>query len=598
MKRSISLRIITFLLMLFAVFLLSTWTSFRINQQVDSAIRTVTDSYMDLEAQLVQVSSSVDAVESDTKMMSIDISGTTYMMTKSFEEDVSSGRENLKAMETACKSLNEDQLWDKFETWENYVELYFQRSEAMRTEYLAGNTAKSYLAYALVRDARLKMQSSNEAFQETLKSCISNQKELVMQVTQQATTMTYASLVLFVLVCALVVFMVLQTITLPMKRGNRKLKLILDDIEQSKGDLSLRIPKKYTDEYGQMVDGVNHFIESLQSIMLSIRDQSATLDHLSADISEKVLSCNNSASDMSSVMEELSASMQSISDTLERFKADAQTVLDSAGEIMNSAKSGDQMVQEIHTRAENISEETRKNKADALQMLSNIEESMKKAISDSEAVRDIQELTEKILEISKQTNVLALNASIEAGRAGEAGRGFGVVADEIRVLANNTKQTANEIQKISGVVMNSVGELVENSNGLMSYISKDIMNNFDGFVEMADQYRADAGSIKGFLTTFSSRSTELLGVADSLADGVNTVSTTVQQCTVGVTESSNSITTLVSEVGAIVTDVEGNQKIVDELSQEVGKFTNLEGKEDLEKPRLFKRKTKRGVQHE
>lgn len=583
MKRSISIRIMLFLLMLLAVFGLSTWENARINGEVKAAIRIVTDSYMELESQLVQVNAGIDAVESNTKIMSIDISGTTYLMTRSFEEELESGRKDLTDMEVSCQSLNEPQLLEKFENWKKYVELYFDRADSMRTEYLDGNVSKSYLAYALVRDARLKMLDASGEFEDFLKVCIGAQNDRVEDVTMRANTMIYTSLGVFVFVCVLVVFMVIWTITLPMKRGNKKLKKMLEDIQQSRGDLSLRIPKKYGDEYGKMVEGVNHFIDALQNIMLSIRDNSVGINRISEHIGEKIGSCNRSASDMSSVMEELSASMQSIAGTLDHFREDAKTVLDTASEIRTSAQSGDKMVQEIHTRAESISEETRKNKADAKQMVSGIEESMKKAISDSAAVRDIQELTETILEISNQTNMLAINASIEASRAGTAGRGFAVVADEIRKLADNTKKTANDIQKISGIVMEAVGELVEKSNGLMSYISKDLMNDFDGFVEMADHYRADAGSIKGFLDMFSSRSAELHGVADSLAEGVDTVSTTVEQCTIGVTQATENINLLVDEVGAIVKDVDGNQKIVNELNKEVGKFTNLEGKEDFKK---------------
>lgn len=580
-RKSISVRIMAFLVMLLIVFAFTIGASAITNQEVKSTVRTVTDSYLELESQLVTVNNDLETVESYTQIMSIDISGTTYMMTRGFEDAVTAGQNDIAAMETACQGIEEEQLSEKFETWKKYVDMYYERSQSMRTEYLAGNVSSSYLAYALVKDARLKMTAASEDFQSVLKACVNQQKERVDAVTARSVLVIEISVVLFLVVCGLIVFMIIRTISVPMKRGNAKLEKMLADIEKSQGDLSQRIPKKYSDEYGKMVDGVNMFIESLQSIMISIRDNSVKINRVSEHIGEKIGSCNDSASDVSAVMEELSASMQEIMSTLDKFKANAQTVLDASGEIMNCAASGDSMVDEINVRAEGISETSRQNKDSAKQMVTEMEQSMQKTISDSESVRKIQELTENILGISGQTNLLALNASIEAARAGEAGKGFAVVAEEIRNLADDTRKTANDIQSISGIVVTSVQELIEKTNQMMKYISEDIMEEFDGFVDMADKYRADAGSMKQLLNTFSSHSAELENIANSLAGDVATVSSTVGECTTGVTEAAENINLLVGEVGEIVKDVGTNQEVVDELKGEVGRFKNLEGKETV-----------------
>ena len=582
MRKSMSMRIMAFLFMLLIVFVLSSGASAMTNGEVKSAIRTVTDSYLELESQLVQVQADVEAIDSYTRIMSIDISGTTYMMTKGFEDDLDAGRSDIQAMAAACESIDEQELVTQFQTWEKYVELYYDRSASMREQYLAENISQSYLAYALVKDARLKMTAASEDFQETLKSCISMQKNQVDRVLARAGLVTKVSIALFLIVCALIVFMVIRTISVPMKNGNEKLEKMLTDIEHSQGDLSQRVPKKYSDEYGKMVDGVNLFIEALQKIMLSIRDNSEKLNDVSEHIEQRVNDCNGSATDISAVMEELAASMQEITSTLDRFKESAQVVLDSANEIMECAQSGDDMVQQINQRAEQISETTQQNKANAGQVVADMEQRMDRAIADSQSVKKIQELTENILGISSQTNLLALNASIEAARAGEAGKGFAVVADEISKLASDTKETANDIQQISSVVVGSVEELITSSNGLMNYISEDVMKNFDGFVDMAAKYREDADMMKQMLTTFGEHSQGLRELATSLAGDVESVSNTVSECSDGVTDASGNINELVSEVGEIVKDVATNQDVVSDLGDEVGRFKNLEGKEDID----------------
>lgn len=577
MKKSISMRIMAFLLMLLVVFLVTIGASAVTNQKVKSAIKTVTDSYLELESDLVQVQTDIETMDSYTKIMSIDISGTTYMMSEGFEEDLKTGQNDIKVMETVFQGINEEQLKEKFETWKDYVTLYYERSNDMRSEYLDSNVSKTYLKYALVKDVRLKMNAASEDFQDYLKTCINMQKDKVESVMTMVNFITVASVVIFLVVCGLVVFMIIRTISIPMKEGNEQLEKMLSDIDNSKGDLSVRIPKKYSDEYGRMVDGVNLFIESLQNILLSIRSNSVKLDNVSGHIGQKVATCNNSTSDISAVMEELSASMQEISTVLDKFKTNADTVLNSANEIMAYTESGDDMVNKIYERAEGISAETRNNKDSARKMVDEIEESVNKAIADSESVRKIQKLTSDILGISSQTNLLALNASIEAARAGEAGKGFAVVADEIRILADDTRKTANDIQNISGVVVEAVEELISKTNVMMTYISKDIMTDFDGFVDMADKYQEDAKAMQEMLTVFSEHSGELKGIADSLAQDVTGVSTTVNECTIGVTEAAGNINLLVGEVGEIVKDVEKNQEVVNALNGEVGRFQNLEG---------------------
>ena len=121
-------------------------------------------------------------------------------------------------------------------------------------------------------------------------------------------------------------------------------------------------------------------------------------------------------------------------------------------------------------------------------------------------VDKINELTGNILDIASQTNLLALNASIEAARAGEAGKGFAVVADEIRNLADNSRDTANDIQNISNMVTGAVDALAGNAEKMIQFISEHVMKDYDGFVDVADQYQNDADEMNLILMDFANKS--------------------------------------------------------------------------------------------
>ena len=146
-------------------------------------------------------------------------------------------------------------------------------------------------------------------------------------------------------------------------------------------------------------------------------------------------------------------------------------------------------------------------------MIENIQNELEVAVEESKSVGQIQVLTKGILDIAEQTNLLALNASIEAARAGEAGKGFTVVADEIRVLADNSQEAASGIQEISVLVMNAVEKLVENANEMLRFMEHNVVRDYDSFVEIMNQYQKDTEALNEMIAGFAS---EASGMANTM----------------------------------------------------------------------------------
>lgn len=581
MRKSISRRIMLALALLMLVFLISSVASVMINNEVESCTRRVTNSYVPLEYQQNQLTEGISEINSYTQFMSMEDSGTVYMMTRRFDEDLSEAYASLEEITKTCQATGNDRLMEAFTDWASYVKIFFERASTMRQQYTESDMSNVYLTYALVCDAKLKMEQSKKVFQETLDVSISDEKNSVERAVGRSFSVTYLSIALFVCVCAIVILIIFMTVTKPMKSSSKNLQQMIDDIEQKQGDLTARIPKKGNDELGQMVDGINHFIKALQNVMISIKQSSGVIHQAAQEMNLHVRECNDSTSDISAVMEQLSASMQNINDTLRALENGADEILHSAENINLSADKGDAAVLEIAERAEVINMTTRKRKDDTKSMVEGIEESMQRAIENSTSVKKIHELTEEILSISSQTNLLALNASIEAARAGDAGKGFAVVADEIRKLADETKETANNIQVISGGVTDAVGELVDNSGKIMSYISQTIMQEYDGFVADAGSYKNDAALMSSILKDFNDQSSQLRNIANVLAESIQDITSAVEQSTEGITNAAENVSMLLDSMKIISKEVGENSDIANTLNEEVNRFKRVESEDSL-----------------
>lgn len=380
---------------------------------------------------------------------------------------------------------------------------------------------------------------------------------------------------LFVLVFVIAIVIVKKTIAAPAKRSEKMLKNIVEKIEQNEGDLTERIPVTSNDEIGQMTVGINGFMEQLQIIMQKLHEESLNLNGSVEAVMREIDESNESASNVSAAMEQMSASLEEISATL-------GTIVSGNGEVMSDIermndKMGDgvELVRQIKDRAGEMHRSTVESKASATQVVADIREKLQGALEESRSVEKINELTGEILSISSQTNLLSLNASIEAARAGEAGKGFAVVADEIRVLADNSADTAGNIQNISKQVTAAVDRLAKNAEEMLRFIDEKVMKDYDGFVDIVEQYEHDADSVDTILDEFAQNTEQINDTMERMSDGLNGIATAVDESAKGVTNVAESAVSLVDAITQIHQATETNQQISSKLSGEVGRFKNV-----------------------
>lgn len=399
------------------------------------------------------------------------------------------------------------------------------------------------LAAAAHKEVVAKVNDNMEAALAKFESGIRDSKAVIEQTLDKSTQMTMGYSLAIAAVCMLIAvgigFFITRSVTTPLTR------VVALTEKMSEGDFTQSIEMKRNDEIGQLVAAMKTMRERLKQTISSVSIVTDDVNTSAQEISSSVQEQASVAAQQSSSVSEISATIEEFSQTSSQIARNAESVAEIAASTLEESKRGAEAAKGIVMRMEEINRENQQSIGEIVEL--------------GQKSKAITKFMEIINNIADQTKLIAFNAALEASSAGEAGRRFGVVAAEIRRLADNVMESTGEIELKINEIQEAFNHLVVASEKGAKKIQEG-MNASSRTAEMLEELLTEARLTEDSAKQISLSTQQQKTASEQVVTALKEIATGAKQTTDAINQV-NGVSTKLADLSGSLKNLMGKFKV-------------------------------------